>query len=77
MADDSTVTIRANFDTREAVDLAIEHPVQRLQRRTRPGRRPYAATRRTTAARAMRRHSRASSRSLLISKPASTHGQSN
>jgi hypothetical protein len=25
----------------------------------------------------MRRHSRASSRSLLISKPASTHGQSN
>lgn len=30
MADDSTVTIRANFDTREAVDLAIEHPVQRL-----------------------------------------------
>ena len=28
MADDSTTTIRATFDTRAAVDLAIEHLVQ-------------------------------------------------
>ncbi len=28
MADDSTVTIRATFDTRAAADLAIEHLVQ-------------------------------------------------
>ncbi len=28
MADDSTVTIRANFSTREAADLAIERLVQ-------------------------------------------------
>lgn len=30
MADDSTVTIRANFETREAADLAVEHLVQQL-----------------------------------------------
>jgi hypothetical protein len=28
MADDSTTTIRATFDTREAADLAVEHLVQ-------------------------------------------------
>lgn len=28
MADDSTVTIRASFSTREAADLAVEHLVQ-------------------------------------------------
>jgi hypothetical protein len=28
MADDSTTTIRATFETREAADLAIEHLVQ-------------------------------------------------
>jgi hypothetical protein len=28
MADDSTVTIRATFETREAADLAVEHLVQ-------------------------------------------------
>ncbi|WP_312223693.1 hypothetical protein [Rhizobium rhizoryzae] len=28
MADDSTATIRAMFDTREAADLAVEHLVQ-------------------------------------------------
>ncbi|AYD05176.1 hypothetical protein [Neorhizobium sp. NCHU2750] len=28
MADDSTTTIRAVFDTREAADLAVEHLVQ-------------------------------------------------
>ena len=28
MADDGTVTIRANFSTREAADLAVEHLVQ-------------------------------------------------
>ncbi|KRB61520.1 hypothetical protein ASE04_21960 [Rhizobium sp. Root708] len=30
MADDSTVTIRADFTTREAADLAVEHLVQQL-----------------------------------------------
>ncbi|WP_145643736.1 hypothetical protein [Neorhizobium alkalisoli] len=30
MADDSTITVRANFETREAADLAIEHLVQQL-----------------------------------------------
>ncbi len=30
MADDSTVTICANFETREAADLAVEHLVQQL-----------------------------------------------
>ncbi|KRB58261.1 hypothetical protein ASE04_28165 [Rhizobium sp. Root708] len=30
MADDTTVTIRANFETREAADLAVEHLVQQL-----------------------------------------------
>lgn len=29
MADDSTVTIRASFSTREAADLAVEHLVQK------------------------------------------------
>ncbi|AHF82841.1 hypothetical protein RLEG3_13880 [Rhizobium leguminosarum bv. trifolii WSM1689] len=28
MADDSTITIRATFETREAADLAVEHLVQ-------------------------------------------------
>lgn len=28
MADDSTITIRATFDTRAAADLAVEHLVQ-------------------------------------------------
>jgi hypothetical protein len=28
MADDSTMTIRATFETREAADLAVEHLVQ-------------------------------------------------
>lgn len=30
MADDSTVTVRANFETREAADIAVEHLVQHL-----------------------------------------------
>jgi hypothetical protein len=30
MADDSTLTIRATFVTREAADLAVEHLVQQL-----------------------------------------------
>jgi len=29
MADDSTTTIRATFETREAADLAVEHLVQK------------------------------------------------
>ncbi|MDM9646445.1 hypothetical protein [Rhizobium sp. S163] len=30
MADDSTVTIRATFETRETADIAVEHLVQQL-----------------------------------------------
>ncbi len=30
MSDDRTLTIRANFETREAADLAVEHLLQKL-----------------------------------------------
>lgn len=30
MADDATVTVRADFETREAADLAVEHLVQQV-----------------------------------------------
>ncbi len=79
MADDSTVTVRASFSTREAADLAVEHFVQqqgvpgptssysRPRPKTHPVRMHPAETPRTPMGPAMTAPSTATSRSRSTS----------
>lgn len=82
MADDSTTTIRARFETREAADLAVEHLVQQhgisrpdifiqsASDRNSAGSAPSGGMPLMTTAPVAMGHSKARSRSRWISHPA-------